>query len=93
MKSLAESINFWKLAIVKALGKAFVAGILSVAATLNGAEWDNFTGSQKFVAISVAIGAVWNVLDAFLSETMADLKQKKKDQTYPPFNKSDVISP
>ena len=67
---------FWKLAIAKCSGKALMALLMSVVATLNGMEWNDFLPTQKFVAICVALGAMWTVVDAFLSDTMSKLGDK-----------------
>lgn len=67
-------ILYWKLAAFKVAGKALLAGVLSVAATLNGADWTQFTGTQKFLAIAAGLGAMWTVIDAFLDTTMSELR-------------------
>lgn len=71
-----EKLMFWKLAIAKVGIKAYVALFASVAATLNGVEWSEFTGTQKFMAIGAAGVAVAAVIDAFLSDTMAKMQGK-----------------
>lgn len=81
MNELGKTLIFWKLAIFKVCGKACMALLISVVASLNGAEWNAFTGSQKFVAIVCGLGAMWTVVDSFLSETMSDLKKKKEAET------------
>lgn len=71
-----EKLMFWKLAIAKVGIKCYVALFASVAATLNGVEWAQFTSTQKVLAIGAAGVAVAAVLDAFLSDTMAKLQGK-----------------
>lgn len=72
---------FWKMAILKMAGAAFMAVLLSIAGTLNGVEWNSFNSSEKFVAITLALGQMWTVISAFLNETMSDLKKKKELET------------
>ena len=74
MKQLRRMLLYWRLALFKVSGKALVSCVLSVASTLNGADWRDFTGTQKFLAIAAALGAMWTVIDAFLDNTMSDLK-------------------
>lgn len=83
-KGLWESMMYWKLAVIKCLGKAMVALFASIVATLNGVEWSTFTGTQKFIAIVCGITAMWTVVDAFLNETMSNLK----DRHEPPAQKT-----
>lgn len=80
MDGFKAAVVYWKLAIAKCAGKAFMALIMSVVGTLNGTEWSTFTKTQQFVAVAVAIGAMWTVIDAFLNDTMATLK---KGKTFP----------
>lgn len=75
-----KSINYWKLAIFKVSGKALVALFTSIVASLNGAQWSQFTSTEKFVAIACGIAAMWNVVDAFLSDTMAKLRAEQPKQ-------------
>jgi len=78
--SLVERLLFWKLPLAKCAGKALMALLLSVVGTLNGAEWEVFTPTQKFVAGVLALGAMWNVIDAFLNDTMARLSAKAENE-------------
>ena len=71
--SFMERLLFWKLAAAKAANKALIALFISLAASLNGAEWALFTPTQKFVAIGSAVVAMCNVIDAFLNDTMSKL--------------------
>lgn len=79
MKNFAQGLIYWKLAILKVSGKALVALFASIVATLNGVEWTNFTGTQKFIAIGCGLTAMWTVIDAFLNDTMASLKSNRPD--------------
>lgn len=78
---IGRGLVFWKLAIFKVFGKACMALLLSMVASLNGTSWSSFTPTEKFIAVVVAIGAMWTTIDAFLSETMSDLKKKKELET------------
>lgn len=81
MRELTARLVYWKLAITKCVGKALNALLISIMATLNGVEWSSFTGTQKFIAVACALGAMWSVIDAFLNDTMAGLKKGNKDDT------------
>lgn len=81
MNELGRTLIFWKLAIFKVCGKACMALLLSLVGTLNGAQWSDFTGTERFVAVVCGLGAMWVTIDAFLSETMSDLKKKKEQET------------
>jgi hypothetical protein len=72
-----QNLLYFKLGIFKVSGKAMIAILLSLVSTLNGINWSAFTTTQKFVAIGVAIGQGWSIVDAFLDTTMADLKDAK----------------
>lgn len=76
-----KSLIFWKLAIFQVCGKACMALLLSIVGTLNGAQWGDFTGTERFVAVVCGLGAMWVAVDSFLSETMSDLKKKKELET------------
>jgi len=78
--SIVERLLFWKLPMAKCAGKALMALLLSIVATLNGAEWSIFTPTQKFVAIVLALGAMWTVIDAFLNDTMSRLQEKAENE-------------
>ena len=80
-KNARDAIIFWRMAIIKCSGKSLVALFASIVASLNGVEWSEFTGTQKFIAITCGITAMWTVIDAFLSETMSDLKEEKEETT------------
>lgn len=69
---------YWKLATMKCIGKAMIGFILSIAQALNGLEWSNQTGTQKFIMLSLAVGQAWSVVDAFLDTTMQTLSAKEK---------------
>ncbi len=75
-----DKLVFWKLAIAKVGLKCYVALFGSVAATLNGVQWNEFTSTQKILAIGAAGVAVSAVIDAFLSDTMAKLQGKADDE-------------
>lgn len=77
-RTFTEGILYWKLAVTKCTGKALMAGINSIVATLNGVEWNTFTPTQKFVAFMTAAGAMWLVMDAFLDQTMSRLSEADK---------------
>lgn len=81
------------MAILKVVGAAFMAALLSMVSTLNGIEWGDLSPTSKFVAIVIAIGQMWTVIAAFLNETMSELKAKKKDEETLSFKKSDVTNP
>lgn len=66
---------YWKLATLRVTGKALMALALSITTTLNGAEWSQFTPTQKFVGIVTALGAMWLVIDAFLDQTLTQIQQ------------------
>ncbi len=93
MNDFGKSVLFWKVAILKVSGKACMALLLSIVASLNGVEWATFTPTGKFMAIVVALGQMWTVIDAFLNETMSELKQKKMEENTQAFLKSDVKNP
>lgn len=73
-----ETMRFWKLGIYKTSTKATMALINSLITTLNGAQWSDFNSSQKFVAVGAAIVAMLQVIDAFFSNTIDDLKKKQE---------------
>ena len=73
-----QTVTYWKLATAEVVGKAFVAMVLSMAQALNGADWPGFSPTQKFCAIALAIGSAWNVIDAFLNQTMSRLTAGEK---------------
>lgn len=77
-KTFTEKVIYWRLAVTKASGKALIAMIMSMAQALNGLEWHNLNGTQQFIAFSLAIGAGWSVIDAFLDTTMQTLSEKEK---------------
>lgn len=77
-KTAWEKLMYWKLAVVKASGKAFVAMVLSMAQALNGADWPGFSPTQKFCALALAVGSGWAVIDAFLDQSMARLSADDK---------------
>lgn len=77
MKEFRRAIVYWKMSIIKCTGKALFAVVNSIVATLNGVQWSDFTPTQKFVAIACGIAAGWTVVDAFLSDSMANLRQSK----------------
>ena len=79
-KNAKDAILFWKMAIIKCSGKALMALLLSIVGTLNGVEWSEFTPTQHFIAIVVALGAMWTVVDAFLSDTMTKLQDEREEQ-------------
>lgn len=74
-----QNLLYWKLVIFKTGGKAMMAGILSIAATLNGSDWSQFTATQKFLAIAAALGSMWAIVDAFLDTTIADAKDAQPE--------------
>jgi len=76
-----KEIKFWKLAIAKLTVKCVLVAFTTIAATLNGAEWSSFSNTQKFVAIGALVTAICGVIDAFLSDTMAKLQEKRKTTT------------
>lgn len=78
MKDFKAKLIYWKLALAKCLGKALMAAINSVVATLNGVEWNTFTPTQEFVAVATAFGASWLVIDAFLDQTMSHLSEAER---------------
>lgn len=75
-----ERLLFWKLPLAKCAGKSLMALLISIVGTLNGAEWSAFTRTQQFVAFVLALGAMWNVIDAFLNDTMARLSAQAADE-------------
>jgi hypothetical protein len=78
MKKLSASIVYWKLAITKVAGKSLIALFSSIVATLNGVSWSDFTGTQQFLAVAAGLAAMWSVIDAFLDNTMSELKKKQE---------------
>lgn len=72
---MKAAILYWRLALFRASGKALMALAMSLVTTLNGAEWSQFTPSQRFVAFVTAAGAMWLVIDAFVDTTLAELKK------------------
>ena len=78
-QTVMQRILFWKLAMTKVSGKALLAGGNSVVTSLNGAQWADFTSSQRLVAYVSAYGAMWLVIDAFLDNTMHELKMTQAD--------------
>lgn len=92
MKDFTEQIMFWKLAIFKCACKALTTLFATLVAVLNGTNWNDYTGTQKVIAISAILAAVIGVVEAFLNDTMASLK-RKKEETFPPFKKTDVANP
>lgn len=75
---MKATLIYWKLAITKVVGKSLMALFTSMVATLNGVSWSDFTGTQQFIAIAAAVGAMWSVIDAFLDSTMSELKGKRE---------------
>lgn len=80
-ESLWEKWMYWKLAIAKCGFRSVRMLVLSLATTLNGSNWENFNGTEKFVALALAVGAMLEVIDAFLSTTMADMKDGSTSKT------------
>lgn len=76
MRTLRAAIVYWKLAIFRVSGKALIAVALSIAQGLNGVNWYEFTGTQKFVTVTLAVGSGWAIVDAFLDTTMGELRKK-----------------
>lgn len=83
-----QRLLFWKLAISKLLCLCLLAAVGSITATLNGTDWSEFTGTQKFLAIAALIGSVTSTVLAFLSETMAKLTEQAEAE-----RKSEVANP
>ena len=77
-RTFPEQLVYWRLAVTKAAGKALIAVIMSIAQALNGLEWHNLSGTQQFITFSLALGAGWSVVDAFLDTTMHSLSDKEK---------------
>lgn len=90
MNDFAKSVWFWRLAVVKCGFKCVAAAFTSLVAVLNGTNFADYTPTQQVVAIAAISASVLSVIDAFLSETISDLKQKKREQTVPPFKPSDI---
>lgn len=67
---------YWKLAIFRVSGKTAMAIALSLAQALNGVLWSDFTPTQKFVTVVLALGTGWAIIDAFLDSTMGELKKR-----------------
>lgn len=75
MATLKAVWLYWKLALFRVSGKALMAGMTSVVATLNGSQWGGFSATEKFVAVITAMGAMWLVIDAFLDQTISRIEQ------------------
>lgn len=75
-----QRLMFWKLAIAKLVCLCLLAAGASITATLNGVEWSDFTGTQKFLALVSLVTAVVSTVLAFLSETMAKLTAKAEEE-------------
>lgn len=75
MAILKAVFLYWKLAVFRVTGKSLMALALSITTTLNGAEWSQFTPTQKFVALVTGLGAMWLVIDAFLDQTINQIQQ------------------
>ena len=79
MRTFGRGLLYWKLAILKVSGKALIAAVNSLVATLNGVQWEMFTTTQKFVAMATAGAAMWMVVDAFLDQSMGILTKEEKE--------------
>lgn len=76
VKTFTEQVLFWKLAILKCSGKAIMAGITSIVASLNGiTSWNDFTPTQQFIVLCTGLGSMWLVVDSFLDQSMARLNE------------------
>lgn len=75
IKKMKAVFIYWQLAIFRVSGKALIAIALSIAQGLNGAQWNQFTGTEKFVAIVLALGSGWAIIDAFLDTTMNEIRK------------------
>lgn len=80
MKAFKATLIYWKLAIARCGIKAILALFASIGATLNGVEWDSLTATKQFFAVASAIGAALIVIDAFLDNTMARIKEKEEKE-------------
>ncbi len=72
---MRAALLYWQLAISRVTGKAVMAVALSLAQGLNGVNWSDFTPTQKFVLVVLAIGTGWSIVDAFMDSTMSDLRR------------------
>jgi hypothetical protein len=79
-KAPTERRWWWRLAAGKCAGKMFAAGANSLITTLNGVAWSSFTGSQQFVAMLTMGVAMWQVMDAFLNNSLKELSEADKTQ-------------
>ncbi len=75
-----DRLMFWKLAISKLICLSIMAAGGSIVATLNGVEWNTFTGTQKFTAVVAVVMAVTSTVLAFLSDTMQKLSVKAESE-------------
>jgi len=73
-RTFGAAFYYWRMALLRVTGKAIMAGIVSMAATLNGVEWSEFNPTERFVAIATGLGAMWLVVDAFLDQSMSRLQ-------------------
>lgn len=72
--NLKAALIYWKLAIFRVSGKAMIAIALAIAQGLNGANWSDFTPTQQFVSIVLAVGSGWSIIDAFLDQTLSNIQ-------------------
>lgn len=75
-----KRLNFWKLAISKLGCMCILAACASITSTLNGVEWSEFTGTQKFMAWVALTTSVVTVIVAFLSDTMQKLTDRAEEE-------------
>lgn len=67
------------MAIFRVSGKAIMAGITSLVASMNGiTSWQDYTSTQKFIVFATAAGAMWLVIDSFLDQTISRLQKNPR---------------
>lgn len=78
MARLVEKVSYWKLAIYKLASSSLVIGISTFIAATAAMDWDNMSGSSKFIVVLSAVVAMLKNVDSFLSDTMQRLKFGKE---------------
>jgi len=81
-KKFLTAVSYWKMALLKCACQCVMALGATIAAGLNGVEWHDLSGTQKFVFASSCVVSAVSVINAFCSTTMADLQGD--DRNSPP---------
>lgn len=77
MKALIDSINTWKLALLKVSLVAFVAGATTFQTSMSGVDWEVLSYTQKWLVV-IGVGVtIANAVIAFLDRTISRITEGK----------------